>query len=100
MKILIAEDDPISRRILEANLLEWGYEVREPPFMCIYPSFWRRKGGKKSLEKPLPTGSERILFIDDEQVLIEIASQMLEQLRYEVVTTRSSVQALELSGRT
>jgi len=27
MKILIAEDDPISRRILEANLLEWGYKV-------------------------------------------------------------------------
>jgi two-component system cell cycle response regulator len=27
MKILIAEDDPISRRILEANLLEWGYEA-------------------------------------------------------------------------
>jgi two-component system, cell cycle response regulator len=27
MKILIVEDDPISRRILEANLLEWGYEV-------------------------------------------------------------------------
>jgi len=27
MKILIAEDDPISRRILEARLLEWGYEV-------------------------------------------------------------------------
>ena len=27
MKILIAEDDPIPRRVLEANLLEWGYEV-------------------------------------------------------------------------
>jgi len=27
MKILIAEDDPICRRILEANLLEWGYDV-------------------------------------------------------------------------
>jgi len=27
MKILIAEDDPISRRVLEANLLEWGYKV-------------------------------------------------------------------------
>jgi DNA-binding response OmpR family regulator len=27
MKILIAEDDPISRRILEVNLLEWDYEV-------------------------------------------------------------------------
>ena len=27
MKILIAEDDPVSRRILEGTLLSWGYEV-------------------------------------------------------------------------
>lgn len=27
MKILIAEDEPISRRILDATLVEWGYEV-------------------------------------------------------------------------
>jgi sigma-B regulation protein RsbU (phosphoserine phosphatase) len=27
MKILIAEDDPISRRILEVTLLKWDYEV-------------------------------------------------------------------------
>jgi two-component system, cell cycle response regulator len=27
MKILIAEDDPISRRILEATLVKWGYKV-------------------------------------------------------------------------
>jgi two-component system, cell cycle response regulator len=27
MKILIAEDDPISRRLLEANLVKWGYDV-------------------------------------------------------------------------
>jgi two-component system cell cycle response regulator len=27
MKILIAEDDPISRRVLEAALSKWGYEV-------------------------------------------------------------------------
>lgn len=27
MKILIAEDEPISRRLLEANLIDWGYEV-------------------------------------------------------------------------
>jgi two-component system, cell cycle response regulator len=27
MKILIAEDNPISRYVLEANLLKWGYEV-------------------------------------------------------------------------
>lgn len=27
MKILIAEDEPVSRRLLEASLLEWGYDV-------------------------------------------------------------------------
>ena len=27
MKILIAEDDPVSRRILEATFVKWGYEV-------------------------------------------------------------------------
>ena len=27
MKILIAEDDPVSRRILETALIKWGYEV-------------------------------------------------------------------------
>ena len=27
MKILIAEDDPISRCAQEENLLEWGYEI-------------------------------------------------------------------------
>ena len=26
-KVLIAEDDPISRRLLEAFLTRWGYEV-------------------------------------------------------------------------
>ena len=51
---------------------------------------------EKKPEGPLPTGSERILFIDDEQALIEIGSQMLDQLGYDVVTKQSSLEALEL----
>ncbi|MBW1768825.1 MAG: response regulator [Deltaproteobacteria bacterium] len=51
---------------------------------------------KPEPEEPLPTGSEHILFIDDEEVLVEIASQMLEELGYEVVTKQSSTEALEL----
>ena len=27
MRVLIAEDDPISRRVLQSTLLKWGYEV-------------------------------------------------------------------------
>jgi PAS domain S-box-containing protein len=47
-------------------------------------------------DDPLPTGSERILLIDDEQVLIEVGRLMLGQLGYEVVTQQSSVEALAL----
>ena len=50
----------------------------------------------KAAKEPLPTGSERILFIDDDEALVEIGSQILEQLGYEVVTKQGSVQALEL----
>ena len=51
---------------------------------------------KEESKEPLPFGSERILFIDDEQALVEIGSKMLEQLGYEVVTKQSSIEALEL----
>jgi PAS domain S-box-containing protein len=56
----------------------------------------REEREEKKPEEPLPTGSERILFIDDEEVLVEIGSQMLERLGYEAVAKKSSVQALEL----
>ncbi|MBC8462651.1 MAG: PAS domain S-box protein [Deltaproteobacteria bacterium] len=44
----------------------------------------------------IPTGHERILFIDDEQVLVDLGKQMLELLGYEVITRTSSIEALEL----
>jgi len=45
---------------------------------------------------PVLTGHERILFVDDEHALVEIAKDILERLGYEVVTRTSSVEALEL----
>ena len=47
--------------------------------------------------KPLviPTGNERILFVDDELTLTEIVKKMLERLGYDVVAKSSSVEALE-----
>ena len=44
----------------------------------------------------LPTGTERVLFVDDERSIVKIADQMLERLGYEVTTKTSSVEALEL----
>jgi signal transduction histidine kinase/ActR/RegA family two-component response regulator len=42
----------------------------------------------------LPGGDERILFVDDEAPLAEIAAYMLERLGYQVVTRTSSLEAL------
>jgi len=44
---------------------------------------------------PLPTGSEHILFVDDEQALTELGESMLRHLGYQVTGCTSSVEALE-----
>ena len=44
----------------------------------------------------LPTGTERILFVDDEQSLVKVARRILERLGYEVETKINPVEALEL----
>jgi PAS domain S-box-containing protein len=41
------------------------------------------------------TGNERILFVDDEEDLVDMARQMLERLGYSVVATTNSLEALE-----
>jgi len=47
-------------------------------------------------EEPLFYGTERILFIDDEEFQVDLGRQMLERLGYKVVTETSSLKALEL----
>lgn len=41
----------------------------------------------------LPTGSETILFVDDEKSLVEIEKNMLQRLGYQVISESSSVKA-------
>jgi len=42
-----------------------------------------------------PTGSERILYVDDEKVLVDLADSMLSTLGYKLTKTTSSLEALE-----
>ena len=44
----------------------------------------------------IPTGNERILFIDDEQPIVNLAKQVIERLGYDVVTKTDSIEALRL----
>jgi PAS domain S-box-containing protein len=50
----------------------------------------------ESVERPVPTGVERILFIDDEPVIMEMGKRILSSLGYDVVSRNSSIEALEL----
>ena len=45
---------------------------------------------------PLPTGGERVLFVDDERLLAELGTKMLAPLGYTVTTKTSSWEALEM----
>jgi CheY-like chemotaxis protein len=46
-------------------------------------------------EDAMPRGTERILFVDDEEALAQLGHQLLTRLGYDVVTWTSSVEALK-----
>jgi len=45
--------------------------------------------------EPTPTGTERILFVDDEEPIVFMVHEILERLGYQVAPRTSSVEALE-----
>jgi PAS domain S-box-containing protein len=51
---------------------------------------------EKDAADPMPLGSERILFIDDEEMLTDLNKTMLEQLGYKVTICTNSRQALKM----
>ena len=65
-------------------------------FNVYFPITEKDEKIQEESDEPLPTGNERILFVDDEQVIVYIAEEMLKELGYNVVTKKSSVEALEL----
>ncbi|MFH1243928.1 MAG: ATP-binding protein, partial [Pseudomonadota bacterium] len=54
-----------------------------------------KEAGEPEEAALLPTGTERILFVDDEETLVKIGKQMLEQLGYEVAALTDSVEAIK-----
>ena len=65
-------------------------------FEVCLPVIENRFKPKERAERPIPTGNERILFIDDEPVIANLGKQVLESLGYDVVARNSSIEALEL----
>lgn len=51
---------------------------------------------KTDTAESLPTGTERILFVDDEECLADTCNELLECQGYRVTSTTSSIEALEV----
>ena len=65
-------------------------------FKAYFPVVERQLVRQTQVEAPIATGTERILFVDDEPALVNIGKQMLESLGYTVTTRISSLEALNL----
>lgn len=49
----------------------------------------------REVEVPLPRGRERVLFVDDEELLVEMAVNMMKDLGYDAVGSTSGSEAFE-----
>ena len=65
-------------------------------FYIYLPLCQQKQSGKPAQEQsgPLPTGTERILLVDDEQPIVAIQQHHLERLGYLVTPRTSSIEAL------
>ena len=64
-------------------------------FNIYLPAIEKKVEEEKETVEAIPTGHQRILFVDDEPALVDIGKKMLEHLGHEVVVRTSSLEALE-----
>jgi len=65
-------------------------------FVIYLPVTRKRQENRPYQSEELPTGTERILFVDDEGPIAKMGGQVLERLGYIVSIRTSSIEALEL----
>jgi PAS domain S-box-containing protein len=65
-------------------------------FHIYLPNIEKQKRPEDGDQLTVIRGKERILFVDDEDILIELNKQRLSRLGYEVVATTSSTNALDI----
>ncbi|MBI9085800.1 MAG: cache domain-containing protein [Desulfobacterales bacterium] len=82
------------------NSHEGAMEINSRPyegttFHILLPVIEAKNAGESTTPPALPTGSERILFVDDEEFQVDLGRQMLEKLGYRINTFSESLKALE-----
>jgi len=64
-------------------------------FQVFLPRIDEQIAHPVEISEALPTGNERILFIDDEKALANLAQEMIKSLGYRITTETDSLQALK-----
>jgi PAS domain S-box-containing protein len=65
-------------------------------FHVVLPRVQAETGNVHAIEREAPRGSERVLLVDDEAVLLDVGEKILSSLGYRVTATGSAVEALEM----
>ncbi len=73
-----------------------SYQGQGSTFEVYFPLITDSPKEDSVTDEDLPRGKERVLFVDDEQMLADIWSQLLAEYGYQVTTATSSQQALQL----
>ena len=64
-------------------------------FNVLFPGIEKQAVAQEESREDPPTGDERILFVDDEDILADFAQEMLKSFGYTVVAKTNSLEALE-----
>jgi CheY-like chemotaxis protein len=67
-------------------------------FNVYFPKISEEPAADAVSDDDIPTGSERILFVDDEEALVEMGQDILAELGYEVTYRMNGSEALALFG--
>jgi PAS domain S-box-containing protein len=65
-------------------------------FTVFLPKVAHKEKAQAEVAREVVGGTERILFVDDEEILVELAREMLGRLGYEVVAITDSAEALKI----
>jgi len=78
------------------NITVYSEPGRGSIFRVYLPKADTRVSERGEPPRPIAGGNERILFVDDEEIIIQSVQNMLERLGYKVVTVTDSQDALRL----
>ena len=65
-------------------------------FNIFLPASEKKIFKEKMIQKEILKGSETVLLVDDEDMILDVGRDLLEKLGYEVFTVKSGIEAIEI----